>query len=249
MQCVYHFTRAAVWPCLCRHTASPGYKTHTARDRGIHPAAGTMTQLETAQIMHIYRSISLAVSVSLLSGSSCLLDNVNEISVLASWLLNALSSSATFSPAITQQSLSFITPVTQHYHPPQHSHLQSHGNHYHSPHLSHNIIILRNILTCNHTAITISHHTCLSHKIIIIRNILTCNQSHGNHYHSSHLSHNIITFRNILTCQVQQSLSSHLSQLNVNETSVLASWLLTTTIVLLEYVWDYPGELVTNLDL
>jgi len=52
-----------------------------------------------------YRSISLAVSAELssLSGSSCLLVNVNDISALANWLLStaALSSSpviATLSP-------------------------------------------------------------------------------------------------------------------------------------------------------
>jgi len=47
-----------------------------------------------------YRSSSLVLSASSLSGSSCLLDNVREISVLASWLRNTLSSSATFSPVI-----------------------------------------------------------------------------------------------------------------------------------------------------
>jgi len=46
------------------------------------------------------RSSSRVLSTSSLSGSSCLLDNVNEISVLASWLRSTLSSSATFSPDI-----------------------------------------------------------------------------------------------------------------------------------------------------
>jgi len=45
-----------------------------------------------------HRSSSLMLSVSTLSGSSCLLDRVSDISALASWLLCTLSSSATFWP-------------------------------------------------------------------------------------------------------------------------------------------------------